>query len=145
MMGKDNITVEEVYSLMLSHESRMEMSKEIKQNEILIYMIYHLILLKDDETQISLVITIKGVLMVEILMDLIITKIVSMVIGELFVRFILSPVIEPSSVEVGSIKTLFSGKEKVILGLEVDSITEAFLVPFKTTMARVLVFKWYWL
>ena len=35
MMGKDNITVEEVYSLMLSHESRMEMSKEMTQNEIL--------------------------------------------------------------------------------------------------------------
>lgn len=35
MMGKDNITVEEVYLLMLSHESRTEMSKEMTQNEIL--------------------------------------------------------------------------------------------------------------
>lgn len=78
--------------------------------------------------------------MVEILVDLIIIKMDLIVRGKSFVKFILSLVMEHLSVEICSIRTLFLGKKEAVLGLEIDSITKASLVPLRTTIARVLVF-----
>lgn len=131
-LEKDNVTVEEVYSLMLSHESRIEMTKGKMQSEILHDMSANFAQKGKNYNK-------KKALMEEILVDLIIVRMEHGLIRKSSVRFASFLVMELISAGIGLIKTSFLGKEEVALGLEVALITKT-LVLFVLRIAMVEVF-----
>lgn len=66
-MEKDNLTIEEVYSLILSHETRIEMIKE--RSKVKWCMTCQLILLKKDKITTNSIMLIRETLVVEMLLD----------------------------------------------------------------------------
>ena len=131
-LEKDNVPVEEVYSLMLSHQSRIEMTKGKMQSEILHDMSANFAQKGKNYNK-------KKALMEEILVDLIIVRMEHGLIRKSSVRFASFLVMELISAGIGLIKTSFLGKEEVALGLEVALITKT-LVLFVLRIAMVEVF-----